>query len=247
MIVDETVNKLRYLHLDTMADKLVEILENREFDELSFDEKIAMIVDCEWSFKESKKINRLGKYAGYAIPEARIEAIEYTPERELKKVRVAQLSLCTYIQKAENIIITGATGTGKTYLACALGRAANKNSFKVRYYREDVLEMELVTARMENTYAKKMNELRSLDLLIIDEWLTYPVSETGAQDIQRILDSRYMHHSTIVCTQLKIDGWFERVGDKQITDAICDRLVHNAYKINLKGNSMRKVLHSLSE
>lgn len=179
--------------------------------------------------------------ADYAYPQACIEDINYAPERHLDKGQITRLSLCGYILDCNNVIILGATGTGKSYLGCALGVAANRNFYSVRYIRLPDLFAELAIARGEGSFQKTIKEYKKLKLLILDEWLLLSLSYSEARDLLEIVEARCGRGSTIFCSQFEVKGWYQKIGDETIADAICDRIVHNAYTIILNGDSLRKV------
>ncbi len=162
------------------------------------------------------------------------------------KALISRLSTCGYINECHNIIILGATGSGKTYLSNAFGITASRNFFTVRYIRLPELLAELAVARAEGTYRKVINHYKQVKLLILDEWLLLPLANDEARYLLEIVEARCGRGSTIFCSQFDIQGWHQKVGNETIADAICDRIVHNAYIIVLKGDSMRK-LNGLTE
>lgn len=242
MLTETTIDKFNELHLSKMADTFREFQENSEFAELSFEEKVGIMIDREWACRRSSRFLRLCKKAGYAVPGACVENIRYDGQRGLDKAMIARLSTCTFIQESNNVVIQGATGTGKTYLSCALGVAANRNFYGVKYIRLPDLFSDLENARVVGTYQKMMHELQRVKLLILDEWMLYSLNSTEARDILEILDARYNQQSTIFCSQFEVEGWYDKIGDATLADAICDRIVNNAYRIMLAGESMRKIL-----
>ena len=199
-----------------------------------------MTVDAEWSARKSNRLTRLIKNAGYDFPGACIEDIEYHPDRKLDKALITRLSTCNYIEDRHNIIIMGATGNGKTYISNAFGLAANRNFYTVKYVRLPELLGELAVARAEGRYAKAVKLYKQTRLLIIDEWMLFPVTDTDARDILEIINARHKRASTIFCSQFAPDGWHDKVNDPAVADAICDRIVHDSYKIIIHGDGMRK-------
>ena len=170
-----------------------------------------------------------------------IEDIEYHSDRNLNKNMITKLSTCNYIQEHHNVILLGATGSGKTYLACAFGMNAVRNFLSVKYIRLPELLTELSIARGSGTIRKVMAQYKKYSLLIIDEWLLYALNETEARDVLEIIESRYKNASTIFCSQFDVPGWRDKLNDPILADAICDRIVHDSYSILIDcKDSMRK-------
>ena len=181
------------------------------------------------------------KQARFSEPGACVEDIEYHSDRNLDQAQIARLSGCDYITEKHNVILLGATGSGKTYLACALGMSAIRNFLTVRYVRLPDLLTELAIARGNGTFRKAVQQYKKPSLLILDEWLLYPLKETEARDLLEIAEARYKRASTIFCSQFDIPGWREKIGDPILADAICDRIVHDSYSILITcKESMRK-------
>lgn len=229
------------MKLGTMAQSFREQTKDNNFSGMSFEERFGIIVDIEWSTRKSNRLTRLIKNAGYVFNDACLENIEYHSDRKLDKAQIARLSTCNYIQENHNIIILGATGSGKTFLSNAFGIAANRNFYTVKYIRLPDLLGELAVARGEGTYRKVMKQYKQAKLLILDEWLLIPLKESESRDLLEIVEARYKKASTIFCSQFEVDGWFQKIGDPTLADAICDRIVHDSYTIFIDGkDSMRK-------
>ena len=241
MLMNPTVSKLYELRMSAMAAAFAQQLEDPQFNELSFEDRFSLLVEAEWSSRKSNHLRRLVKKAGYAIPSACVEDISYHAGRQLDKGQILKLASCSYIENTNNVIILGATGTGKTYLACALGIAANRKFYEVKYVRLPDLLVEIALARSDGTYRDVMKKYRKPKILILDEWLLYPLKETEAKDLLEIIELRNQSASTIFCSQIDIPGWHEYLYDPTLADAICDRIKHNSYVITLKGESMRKL------
>jgi len=241
MLSNNTVSKLHEMKLSVMAKTFRDQLSDSRFDDLSFEERFGLTVDAEWATRKSNRLTRLIKNAGYEFPGACIEDIEYLPDRKLDKALIARLSTCNYIEECHNIIVMGLTGNGKTYVSNALGMAANRNFYNVKYIRLPELLGELAVARTEGRYAKTVKLYKQVRLLIIDEWLLFPVADTDAKEILEIVNARHKRASTIFCTQFAPDGWHDKVNDPVVADAICDRIVHDSYKITIHGEGMRKL------
>lgn len=250
MLTKSTALKLRDMHMSVMAQSFEDQLSDPRMSELSFEDRVGLMVDSEWSSRKNNRLNRLIKSAGFAEANACIENIDYLPDRKLDKAQILSLSTCNYIMNGHNILLLGATGCGKTYMACALGMAAAKNFLTVKYIRLPDLFIELSIARGNNTIRKLLTQYKKYSLLIIDEWLLYHLSESEERDLLEIIEARAGKASTIFCSQFDIPGWREKIGDPIVADAICDRIVHNSYKIVMESKeSMRKIkrIHDTDE
>jgi DNA replication protein DnaC len=240
MMNSETVEKLRSMKLGTMARYFNKQLSDADISSLTFEERFGLLVDVEWTTRRNNRLKRLIKSAGYA-ESAAVEDIIYAPDRKLDKSLIERLSSCEYILKSRNIIFLGASGSGKTYISCALGMKANRNFMTVKYIRLPELLAELDLARSEGTYKKVLKSYKAIKLLIIDEWLLTPLKDMEARDLLEIAEGRYHKGSTIFCSQFDVKGWHEKIGDPTLADAIVDRIVHDAYTIVVEGKeSMRK-------
>ena len=241
MLANMTVEKLREMRLSIMAGAFNDQLVDPAMSELSFEDRFGLIVDSEWATRKSNSLTRLIRAAGYAFPDACVEDIEYHADRELDKALITRLSTCNYIKEHHNVIILGATGSGKTYLANALGMTACRSFYTVRYTRLPDLLGELAIARAEGRYRNVLKAYKSVSLLILDEWLLYPLKDSEARDLLEIAEGRYKKGSTIFCSQFEVAGWHRKIGDVTMADAVCDRIVHDSYTIVVKGeDSMRK-------
>lgn len=241
MINQDTVRKLHELRLSSMADAFMQQMTETEMQILGFEERFGLIVDAEWNRRKSNHRNRLIKQAGLHILNASLEGIQYNSDRHLDRGLLARLSTCQYIAENRNIVILGATGAGKTYMACALGNAACRNYYSVKYIRLPDLLNELAVARYETNFTKVIQVYQKVRLLIIDEWLLLPLSSSESRDSLEIISKRHQASSTIFCSQFKPDGWHKMIGVDTLADAILDRIVHNSYTIHIQGKeSMRK-------
>ena len=240
MFSNETIHKLREIHMGVMAEQLSAQLEDPQFRNVPFEDRLAMLVDAEWSARKSNRLTGLIKKAGYADTQASVENIEYIAERHLDREQILRLASCSYIQEARNVIILGATGAGKTFLACSLGVAANRNFYAARYLRLPDLLVEIAVARRDGTYREYMKQLKKVKLLILDEWLLYPLKEAEARDVLELVEARNKVASTIFCSQYDTSEWHENLYDPTLADAICDRIIYNAYTVQIEGESMRK-------
>jgi len=216
-------------------------ISDNSFFNMQFEERFGLLVDLEWHRRRNNRLTRLIRKAEYVYPQACIEDINYSPSCHLDKGQIARLSSCNYIQECNNVIILGATGTGKSYIGCALGMAANRSFYSVKYIRLPDLFAELAIARGEGNYQEAIKEYKTVKLLILDEWLLLKLNDTEGRDLLEIVEARYGKVSTIFCSQFEVTGWYQKIGNETIADAICDRIMHNAYTIILKGESMCKV------
>ena len=246
MLTHPTLEKLRSLKLSGMANALEEQIGMPDLKELTFEERLGLLVDREVTVRRNRKLQTLLKKAKLRL-NASIEDIDYRHPRGLDKSLILSLASCQWIEEYNNILITGPTGVGKSYLACALAQKACRQGYRTLYFRLPRLLQELTMARGDGRYGKMLINLAKTDLLVIDDWGLAPLDDHGRRDILEILEDRHNIRSTIVTSQLPQNNWHEIIGDPTLADAILDRLVHNAYKINLKGESMRKKLKSLTQ
>lgn len=240
MLNEPTIEKLRALRLDAMAAAWTEQQKRGDLAKMSFDERLALLVDAEWLDRENKRLTRCLKEAKLRLSQACVEDIEYTARRELDKAVIKQLATCRWISEHQNVVITGATGTGKTYIACALAQQACRRGHRAIYRRASRLSDELVLARADGTYARVLSRLARVDVLIIDDWGHAPLKDQERRDLVEVLDDRHGLRSTIMTSQLPPSKWHDHIGDPTNADAICDRVLHNAHRIVLKGPSRRK-------
>ena len=239
MLLHPTLEKLKQMKFSGMARAFEEQLNSSDFDELSFSERVGLLVDRELSERENRRLaSRLR--AAKLRQQACIEDIDYHHPRGLDRSQITALATCQWLREHLNVLITGLTGTGKTYIACALGHRACLEGFKVQYFRCPRLFGELTIARGDGRYSKLMNTMAKTDLLIVDDWGLSTLKDEERRDLLEILEDRHGLRSTIVAGQLPVEHWHEAIGHPTLADAILDRLVHNAYQINLKGDSMRK-------
>jgi len=241
MLSNNTVSKLQDMKLSVMAEAFQQQLEMNGRTDLSFEERFGLMVDAEWTSRKNNRMKALIRRASYAISGACLEDVEYHSDRKLNKALITRLENCDYIREYRNIIILGATGSGKTYLANAFGMTASRNFIAVRYVRLPDLLGELAIARAEGTYQKVIKNFKQVKLLILDEWLLYPLKESETRDLLEITEARYKKASTIFCSQFEVADWHNKIGEPTLADAICDRIVHDSYTIVIGGeDSMRK-------
>ena len=246
MLVHPTLEKLQALKLTGMAKALEEQLQVPAIQTLTFEERLGLLVDRETTERRNRKLRVRLKKAKLRL-NATLEDIDYRTARGLDRSLLLALSSCQWVEEHLNVLITGPTGVGKTYLACALGQKACREGYRTLYFRLPRLLQELTIARGDGRYGRVLANLAKTDLLLIDDWGLVPFDDHGRHDILEILEDRHNVRSTVVTSQLPVPHWHEMIGDPTLADAILDRLVHNAYKINLKGESMRKRLKDLTE
>lgn len=246
MLNEPTAEKLKSLHLLGMAEAWQQQVIDRKMTELSFDERFGLLVDAEWLSRENRRLRRALQEAKLKISSACLEDIDYPPTRELDRAVIRQLTTCRWVAEHANVTITGPTGVGKTYVACALAQQACRKGYRALYRRPSRLFPELALARADGTYARLLGRLARVDVLVLDDWALTPVSEAERHELLEILEERYGARSTVITSQLPTDKWHAYLDEPTVADAICDRLLHNAYRIVLKGPSRRKEKASTS-
>lgn len=240
MLTQPLLDKLSQLHLSGFRAALEEQLGNPQYAELSFEERLGLLVDVETTRRANNSLKRRTRTARFPLS-ATIEDLDLSAARGLNRAQVLQLAQSEWVSRKLNMLILGATGAGKTYLACALGRAACQAGCKVRFERTSRLLQTLELARADGSYPQLLRTLARVQLLIFDDWLRDPLSRSQARDLLEILDDRYGRSATMVVTQVPVANWHNRIPDPTLSDAVLDRLIHNAYRLELKGDSMRKV------
>ncbi len=239
MLTNPTLDKLQELRFTAMHAAYQDQLQSADYDSLSFDERFGMLVDREHTERHNRRLTTRLRKAKLRLSAA-IEDIDYRAPRGLDKRTMLSLAACDWIRQHHNLIITGPTGAGKTYLACALGHKACREGLTVQYHRAAKLFRELALAKGDGRYPKLLTALAKTDLLILDDWATALLTDEQRRDLFEIVEDRYECRSTLIAAQIPLKHWHEAIGDPTLADAILDRLIHNAHKIAMKGESMRK-------
>ena len=241
MLNEQTLDKLHILKLSGMAEAFKEQLRQPSLGSVSFEERFGMMVDRQWTWKEDCRMKRLLKEAKLKI-QACVEDIDYKSPRGMDRSVMMSLNSCDWIKKHQNILLTGPTGVGKTFLACALAHKACREGYRAFYIRAPKFFYHLALSRADGSYGKLMNQLSKTNLLVLDDLGLSPMTDPERRDLLEVIEDRHGRASTIVTSQLPVEHWHENIGDPTLADAILDRLIHTAHRINLKGGSMRKKL-----
>lgn len=242
-----TLDKLTAMRLSGMYEAYEQQSNNKDIHSLSFEERFSLLVDAEYARRQTNKLSRLINQATFSNSEACMEDIEYYPDRHLDKELMIRLSTGKYLEDGINIILMGASGNGKTWIANALGNQACRQFRRVKYIRLPVLIDQLKLAKYEadGSYRKFITKYRKFDLLIIDEWLLTNLSQEDSLHILEILEARLNKVSTIFCSQFAPEGWHSKIENPQLADAILDRIIHNSFKILLDGEISMRERHGL--
>src|SRR4030043_724000 len=239
MLTHPTIDKLRTLKFSGMVNALEEQMSMSDIDSLSFDERLGLLIDREMTARENRRLDtRLRK--AKLRQNVSVEDIDYHHPRGLDKSLILKLSDCNWIREHNNLMITGPTGTGKTFLACAMAQKACREGYSTQYLRVNRLFQDLVIAKGDGRYTKLLSTYAKTDLLLFDDFGIAILNQDQTRDLLEILDDRHGIRSTLFTSQFPIDKWYDLIGDPTLADAIMDRLLHNAYKIQLKGESMKK-------
>ena len=252
MITSSTIELLKEMRFGGMASELERQLTDAEaFRKLPFEDRLAMLVEAEWNRRQVNKYTRCVHNAHFAIPSATVENIEYYEDRKLSKQQILQLSTCKYIDAGHHIVFKGASGNGKTYLACALGEAACRKLLSVRYIRMPELLEELMIAKAHMELKKTMKAYAKVDLLILDEWLIRALTPDETYAMLELIETRTQHGAMIFCTQFETQGWYARMAPEPeagspICEAIMDRVIHRAFQILVDGEKSMRERHGLT-
>lgn len=243
---DQTMNKMKTMKLYGMVRAFRTSLESGNADKWTADELLSMLIDSEWDDRYNRKLDRNLKNAKFRY-KAAVEQINFDTPRELNKNHVLRLADCDFIGKKENVIITGSTGIGKSYIASALGHQACSLGYKVAYEHTSKLFARLKMAKADGTYLKEVTKMEKQELLIIDDFGIQPLDQQNRNTLMEIIEDRHGKRSTVFTSQVPVNKWHEVIGEQTIADAILDRIIHVAHRLELKGESMRKKKTILQE
>lgn len=246
MLRSPTVEKLQGLHLHGLLAAWEEQEKHPEASELCFAERLGLLVDAEWTARENRRQLQRLKTAKLKLPQACVEDLDFRTPRGLDKALVRSLATCQWLTQHQNLICVGPTGTGKTFVACALAQQACRQGYSVRYFRAPRLFQDLALARGEGSYTQLLGQLARTELLVVDDWGIAPLTDPERRDFLEVIDDRHGTRSTLLAGQLPVSHWHECIGDPTIADAICDRLVHSAHQLTLTGGSLRKTRANLT-
>jgi DNA replication protein DnaC len=238
MLIEQTREKMNLMKLVGMAEALTQQLGSAQHGKLSFDERLGLLVEAEWLAREQKRLKTRLHAAKLRYP-ASLENVDFKHPRRLDRQVVLSLGNCGFVQNRHNLVITGPTGIGKSYLACAFVERACRRGHKAAYVRLPRLLQQLAVGRGDGSYARILDRLRRFDLLAIDDWLLAPLRDSERRDLVEVIEDRSECASTLVASQLATEDWHASIGDPNLADAICDRVLNNAHRIALKGPSIR--------
>lgn len=240
MLIEPTLEKLKALRFPAFAAAWQAQQQDPSCSDLSFDERLTLLVEAEWLARETKRLTTALREAKLRLGQACVEGIDYPARRELDKAVVRQLASCRWVHEHQNVIITGATGTGKTYVACALAQQACRHGFRALYRRVPRLFEELTLAHADGSYIRLLARFARVDVLVLDDWALGGLRDPDRRDLLEILEDRTGTRATIITSQLPPAKWHDYVNDPTTADALCDRLLHPAHRLVLRGPSRRK-------
>ena len=238
MLTEQTFEKLSDMKMRGFALALQEQLDSDDYNDLAFEERIGLLIDREWTDREARRLTRRLQVAKLREP-ASIEDVDFRHRRGLDKALIKRLATCEWVKRGQNVIITGPTGIGKTFLVCALAQKACREGYTSHYKRVPRLLDGLTLARADGSLARLFSRLARTHVLVLDDWGLASLKDQERRDMLEVIEERHGNRSTVIATQLPVNAWHKMIGDPTIADAILDRLVHNAHRIELTGKSMR--------
>jgi DNA replication protein DnaC len=239
MLNQPTLEKLQTMKLYGMADAFRAQMETTETSQLSFEERFAMLVDQQWLWKENRALARRLR-AAKLKERGVVEDIDYQHPRGLDRKLIRSLASSDWVRQHQNVLLIGPTGIGKTWLGCALAQKACRDGFTILHKRSAELFRDLAVAHVDGSFGRQLAKLARIDILVLDDFAMAPLKDSERRDFLELCDDRYQRRSTILTSQLPLAHWHEQIGDPTLADSILDRLVHNSYRIELNGESMRK-------
>jgi DNA replication protein DnaC len=234
----QTLEKMTQMRLLGMKQAFDTLLETHQ--QLTTDQTLAMLIDAEWEYRTTSRTQRYIKQAAFRY-QASVEHIRFDPQRNLDKNQILRLAECSFLKKAENVLITGLTGAGKSYLACAMGHQACVKGHRVSYHNTQKLFAQLRMSKADQSYLKMIKTIEKADVLILDDFGLEPLDQENRMMLLEVMEDRHGRKSTIIASQLPVAKWYDIIGENTIADAILDRIIHQAYRIEIKGESMRKL------
>lgn len=240
MALQHIMDNLAELKLTGMRQALSQQQSQAAFSGMAFEERFGMLLNAELHYRAQKRQERLLRAARLKHSTACVEDIDYQAHRGLERGYLAGLMQCDWIQRHQNLVITGPTGVGKTWLGCALAQQAVRLGFSVLYKRFPLLCEEFETARRDGSFPRLRNQLTKVRLLVLDDWAIMPITPVGRQELLELIEARVSHGSLLITSQLPVDQWHQYIGELTLADAIMDRLIHRSHRLELKGESMRK-------
>lgn len=238
MLTQATLDKMNQMKLFGMADCFGQQLGKSQYAELSFEERVGLMIDTEWTVREQRKLSRRLQAAKLRYA-ASVENLDFQAPRGLHRDQVLSLATCNWLREHQNLILSGPTGIGKSFVACALVEKACRSGFTAYYVRAPRLIHDLAVSRGDGSYGRLLGRFCKVDLLAIDDWLIHPLKEAERRDLMEVIEDRSERGSTLIASQLPVKDWHAAIGDPNQADAICDRLLHQAHRLTLKGPSLR--------
>lgn len=239
MLTEQTFEKLSDMKMRGFAAALQEQLGSDNYDDLAFEERIGLLIDREWTERETRRLTRRLQCAKLREPAA-IEDVDFRHRRGLDRALMKRLATCEWVKRGQNILITGPTGIGKTFLVCAFAQKACRDGYTSLYRRVPRLLHELTLARADGSLTRLFARLARTSVLVLDDWGLAQLNDQERRDMLEVIEERHGVRSTVIATQLPVTAWHKMIGDPTIADAILDRLIHNAHRIELTGKSMRR-------